>query len=107
MVDVTQAMESNYLTADVVKSAKNKKAVITSEGKYEDVTYDGVTNQRLTLTVDIERRGKIWRPNRDSVANLANKFGRDSKLWFQKIIEFSIVRIAGKDCIVAVPSTPN
>lgn len=101
MVDVTQAMESQYLTADAVKNAKdNAFGVITSEGKYEDTEY----GNKLTLSVELNKVPKIWRPNRDSVANLANKFGRDSKLWLGKKIVFQVHKIAGKDCVIALPA---
>jgi|TARA_Y100000296_G_scaffold86217_1_gene125137 hypothetical protein len=105
MVDVTQAMESTYLTADVVKTLKSKIGVITSEGEFEELTYDGITSTRLTLNVDVDGRRKIWRPNRDSVKNLSSMFGRESKLWFGKKIMLSIVSMKGKDCVIAVPET--
>ena len=104
MVDATQAMESSYMTAELVKQLKDKTAQIVSEGKYEETNYDGKKSQRLTLTINIDEREKIWRPNRDSVKNLAEAYGRDTKLWYQKVVLLSVISIMGKDSIIATPA---
>lgn len=103
MVDVTEAMESQYLTADLVKESESKTIVIIDGGKYEDVTYDGVTSKRLSINVELDMKAKIWRPNKDSVSNLAEAYGKDSDKWVGKQAKLSVVKIHGKNSINAVP----
>jgi len=107
MVDTTEAMESIYLTAETVKNSPTKRATIMNEGAYEDATFDGVTRQRLTIKIEIDGREKIYRPNKDSVANLANAYGKDSKDWEGKDILLQTIRIQGKDSVLATPTTPR
>lgn len=98
MVDTTEAMESKYLTAELVKNAESKVITFISDGKYEDTEW----GSRLTITVKIDGKEKIWRPNRDSVKNL-QQLGKDSTEWFGKKAKLQIVVIQGKDSIIAVP----
>ena len=99
MVDVTKAMESDFLTVETVKSLEKLQAVILSEGSYEKTDY----GEKLSLMVQIEKnREKIWRPNKSSVENLASSWGRDSKLWVGKTANLNIVKIQGKECILAI-----
>lgn len=103
MVDVTEAMESQYLTADLVKESPTKKIAFVEEGGYEEVTFNNETSSRLTLSVEIDGKRKLYRPNRDSVSNISASFGKDSKEWVGKAASLQIVRIQGKDSIIATP----
>ena len=104
MVDITEALESDYLTADLVNNLKERVGTIVSDGKYEDVEYNNIKSRRLTLQVDVNGRQKIWRPNRDSIKNLSGAFGRDTKLWMGKKIAFNVVSMMGKDSVIAIPA---
>lgn len=106
MVNVTEAMESEYLTADVVKNSLSKRITILDGGKYEEATFDGKTRERLTIRVGIDGKTKIWRPNRDSVKNLSSIYGKDSEDWKDKQALLQIMSIQGKDCIIATATTP-
>lgn len=97
MVDTTEAMESQYLTADIVKGSPTKKCVIVDGGSYEDTVFG---TKRLTLKVSIDGKQKIWRPNRDSVKNLRT-YGVDTTNWVGKTINLQIISIQGKDSIIA------
>jgi allophanate hydrolase subunit 1 len=102
MVDITDAMESKYLNADLVKASPTKTLKVMGEGNFEDVTYDNETTRRLTIPVHIDGKDKIWRPNRDSVSNL-QKWGKDSKQWVGKSASLQVAKFKGKDSIIAMP----
>lgn len=99
MVDTSEAMESKYLTADVVKNSLTKKCVVIDGGSYEDATFEGETSRRLTISVEIDGKKKQWRPNRDTVANL-QPYGRDSNQWVGKTVRLQTIRVQGKDSII-------
>ena len=101
MVDAQQAAESDYLNADIVRESKGKKAVIINAGSYEDVTFNNETKRRLTLDVMIDDKVKQWRPNRSSVANIINEFGKDTERWVDKVINLQVIKIQGKDSVLA------
>lgn len=98
MVDTTQAMESTYLTADLVDKSPTKKLVVINPGDYEDTMY----GKRLTLTVNIDGNEKKWRPNRESVENL-QPLGVDSLDWVGKVIYVIVEKRNNKDSIIARP----
>jgi len=92
-------MESPYLTTELVKESKSSKAVIMNEGSYEETDY----GTKLTLSVQIDAKSKIWRPNRDSVSNLSQAWGNESKEWIGKTADLKIMKVMGKDSIIASP----
>lgn len=97
MVDVTEAMESSYLTADLVDASPTKQIFVIDAGSYEETEY----GRRLSLKVEIDGKEKTWRPNRDSCANLAGAWGRDTKAWLGKPIDLSVIQVRGKASVVA------
>ncbi len=101
MVSTDEALESKYVTADLVKNSESKKLVTTDEGKYEDVTYNNETSTRLTIPVEVDGKAKIWRPNRDSVKNMSEAHGKDTKEWVGKPTSLRIMTIQGKDLVIA------
>lgn len=100
MVDSTEAMESQYLTADIVKESNTKKLLVVTEGNYEETDY----GNRLTMGVCIDGKNKTWRPNRDSVKNLSRAYGKDTKDWVDKAATLQVISIQGKDSIIATPT---
>ena len=102
MVDATEALESKYLTAEFVKKS-NKVLVVIGEGNYEEVTYENETTRRLTIPVEVDQKQKIWRPNRDSVSNLTMSYGKETKGWIGQKAKLQVMRIQGKDSIIAQP----
>lgn len=102
MVNTSEAMESKYLTADLVKASPTKKCVVVDGGSYEEVTYDGETQKRLTILVEIDGKKKLWRPNRDTVSNL-QVYGQDSDQWKGKAVKLHTMRVQGKDSIIGTP----
>jgi hypothetical protein len=103
MVDVTRAMESSYVTVDLVRESPTKKCVILTEGDYVDAEYQGKKYQKFEITVEIDGKTKSWSPNKDTVKNIFEEYGRNSKAWIGKIIKLSIGKIAGKDTVNGLP----
>ncbi len=103
MVSSKQAMESEYITADLVKESKTKVLVVLEGGEYQKVVFDGKESEKLTLPVEIDGARKTWRPNRDSVKNLNRGFGEPTEDWVGKPVSLDVVSIAGKDSVIATP----
>jgi hypothetical protein len=99
MVDATQAMEGKYVNADLVRNSVSKKCVFIDEGVYEDGDYGA----KLHLTVGIDGKQKTWAPNKDSVKNIAEEYGTNTKNWIGKVIKLSIGKINGKDTVNGMP----
>ena len=95
MVETKQFCESEFLSVDLVKSSNIKNCVIITEpvGKYS------VYGLRLTCVVEINKKQKIWKMNKNTVVNL-QVLGSDSKNWIGKIINLEIIKINGKDSII-------
>lgn len=102
MVSTDEALESKYLTAETVKASPTKKLVVIGQGGYENQNFDGEVSRRLTIPVQIDGKDKFWRPNRDSVTNCKTAWGRDTETWIGKVAKLQVIRIQGKDSIVAV-----
>ncbi len=98
MTDTKEALESQYVNAELISNSESKKLVVVDEGSYEETQF----GKRLTLNVDVDGKRKIWRPNKDSVANLNEGYGgTDTKTWVGKTVNLQIVRILGKDAVLA------
>ena len=102
-MDVTEAMESQYVTVELVKHSNSRVALITSEGEFEEAE----RGRRLTLTVDIDGKHKFWLPNPTSVKSLVELFGsKESLNWIGKKVLLDTLRISGKDSVI-VKVNPN
>lgn len=98
MVDTKQAMESEFVTVDLVKSSPTKKLVVVEPGSYEESEF----GTRLTVKVNIDGTLKRWRPNKESVENM-QVYGSDTTEWVQKIVNLKIEKRSGKECVIAMP----
>ena len=99
MVDATQAMESMYLNADFVKGSNTKIVAIINAGEYQESDY----GTKLTFDVEIDHKKKIWRPNKDTCCNIADKHGVDTTKWIGQPITLTVIKVMGKDSILGVP----
>ena len=102
MVGTDEALESRYLTAELVKNSPTKRLVVIAEGGYEEVTYDNETTRRLTLPVEIDGKEKLWRPNRDSISNMKEVFGADTRSWVRCTAKLQIIKMQGKESVIAI-----
>jgi hypothetical protein len=103
MVDVSKAMESSYITVDLVRESPTKKCIILNEGEYVEAEYQGKKYTKFEFDVEIDKKRKKWSPNKDTVKNISEEYGRDSSNWIGKIIKLSIGKIAGKDTVNGMP----
>lgn len=100
-MDATQYTEGDYISAELVKSSKSKKAVIVGDGTREQVTFQGKTSEKLSLPVEIDGKVKTYRPNKDSVKNIIGVLGPETKAWLGKTLTFVIISAMGKDSVIA------
>lgn len=103
MVDITKAMESSYITADLVRESPTKKCVIIDGGEYVEAEYNGKKYEKFQLVVEIDQKRKTWSPNKDSVRNIMEVFGRDSSAWVGKVIKLRVKKNLGKDVVEGMP----
>jgi len=87
MVDATQAAESSYINADLVKQSPTKIIIPIDAGKYEDGTY----GERLKIGVELDGKSKTYCPNKSSAENLIAAFGKDTKGWLGKKIKLLVI----------------
>ena len=98
-MDVTEFLESEYITADVVSNAKKKTAVILTAGTREETKF----GQRFTIAVVIDGKVKKYQPRKDSLQALNDAWGKISDTWVNSVIEFSVKTEDGKSFVVARP----
>lgn len=103
MVDVSDELESKYVSVQVIKQSKSKLGVILGSGEYQECEFDKVKMQRLTLPIELDKKQKIWRPNKDSLKNMAARYGNDTMHWLGKRILFQVVTVSGKELVIASP----
>lgn len=103
MVNTDKAVEGDFITADFVNNSPTKLCTPIDEGNYEDSDF----GDRLTITVEIDGKRKKYRPNKDTVTNLRNEYGKDSKEWIGKLIRLKTVRFKGKDIVHGEPAGPR
>lgn len=105
-MDVSEAMESDYINADFVRESPSKKCVILDEGKFSEGEWQGKKFTRFELTVEIDGKKKIWKPNKDTVKNIASVHGKDSKAWVGQVVILRILKTNGKDVVTGLPIQP-
>ena len=98
MVDTKQALESEFVTVELVRESATKKLVVYDPGSYENTDY----GDKLTLGVNIDGKKKKWRPNKDSITAL-QAYGADTVNWVGKLIALKIEKRNGKDCVIGYP----
>lgn len=99
MVETKTAMESQFVTADLIKESKTKRLVVIDPGNYEQTDF----GSKLSLKVRIDGKEKIWRPNKESVANLQS-LGADTEEWLGKPIQVKVEKRSGKEAVIAYPT---
>ena len=96
MVDTTKATEGKYVNADMIKNSPTKKGVIIDEGEF----VEGQFGEKFQLTIELDGKQKVWSPNKDSLLNIHDKMGKDSKFWVGTIIKFRTTIVKGKHIVI-------
>lgn len=103
MVDITESLTGKYLNAEAVMKSSSKKIVILTEGEYREETFDGKKHNLFYLKVSMDKKEYEYRPNRDSLVNLAALWGSQTSDWIGKVASVQRVTMNGKDTVLAVP----
>lgn len=102
MVDVSDMLESEYVTKEFIKNSVSKKAVMLSAGVLSDNDYG---KKQLTVLIEIDGRQKKYTPNRLSLRRMAEKWGNNSQAWIGKPFTLAVEQIDGREMITASPAT--
>jgi hypothetical protein len=100
-MDTTEFSEGQFVTPELVTKSPTKICVIKSEATPEKTDY----GYQLVAVVDIDFKTKKWRINKDSVKNLQQNIGYDSKSWIAKKVRLNVITVSGKDRIIGMPIT--
>lgn len=84
-MDVTDLVQSQYLTVQEVNNSPTKIVTILNEGIKEDVVDSkGQKYQSVKILVELDKVKKDWRPNKFALKKLAERFGNNTSLWVGK-----------------------
>lgn len=99
-MDMTKYAESEYLTAEKINKSLTKIGVVIADA----TEIDGKFGKKSEFLIEIDEVRKKWNPNKTSVQNLIEGYGKDSKSWLGKEVIFSVVKTEqGKDTIIGKP----
>jgi hypothetical protein len=107
MVDVSKAMESDFVNVDLIRDSPTKTAVFIDEGSYEPMEYQGKKYEKFNIKIEIDGKMKIYSPNKDSVSNISKVYGLNSKLWIGQAIFLRVLKLNGKDVVIGMPLQPQ
>ena len=100
MVEIDELIGSEYINVDVVKNAKDKRIVIVDEGEIGETKWG---NTKLKLTVQMDTQTKSWMLNQETLKNLREQYGNDTKHWVGKMVMLSTAEKNGKRYVVGFP----
>jgi hypothetical protein len=100
MVEINDLIGSNYVNVDGVKNAKDRRIVIISEGEIVDTKWG---NTKLQLEIQMDTETKTWMLNQETLRNLREQWGSDSKNWVGKMVMLSTTEKNGKRYVVGFP----
>lgn len=101
-MDVSELVQSKWLTAQNVKESPSKTVVIIGQGLQEEVTNNkGEKYKALILPVQIDGLSKEWRVNRSSLKKLISLFGVRTESWVgQKVVLTTMLMQGGKEGVI-------
>ena len=97
-MDITELLGSN-VTLEVVRSSGSKRLVVLSAGALKD--FDG--KKKLSMLVEMDGRQLSWIPNKISLKNLSDKYGKDTAAWLGKSVALEQGIINGKEAVIGKP----
>jgi len=100
MVDISEAMEGEFVGVDMVKASLSKKMIVLDPGSYEEADYGKEKVRRLTIGVNLDGKLKRYRPNKESLDNL-KQLGKDTISWVGKVIEAKVEKRSGREAVIA------
>lgn len=103
MVDIKQALESDFITVEDIKLSPSKIIVIIGEGDYKQVSFNGEKSKRLVIPVSLDQKQKYWRPNRASLKATAAELGDNTKAWIGHKLTAQIIFFRGREGVLFSP----
>ena len=100
MVEINNLIGNQYISVDAVKNAKDKRIVIVNEGEIVDTKWG---NTKLQLEVQMDTETKTWMLNQETLRNLREQFGNDTKEWIGRQVMLSTAEKNGKRYVVGFP----
>lgn len=107
MVDISDAISNDFVTVDLIKTSKIKTIIPVAEGNYEMVEYNQEKKRKLRIPVQHSGINKTWQPNTDSLRNIGNAYGYDTKKWIGRKIMLNISIMRGREILIASPMYDN
>ena len=103
-MDVSDLVQSKWLTAQDVKESSTKTVVIIGVGnKQEETSTKGEKYTALVLPVQLDAKTKDWRVNRASLKKLIQMLGVETSGWVGKpVVLTTILMQGGKEGIIPV-----
>ena len=103
-MDVSELVQSKWLTAQDVKDSQSKTVVIIGAGiQKEEQTKTGEKYFALTLPVQLDAKTKEWKVNRISLKKLVEKMGKETSSWVgQRVVLTTMLMQGGREGIVPV-----
>jgi hypothetical protein len=103
-MDVTELVQSKWLTSQDVKESVTKTAVVIGVGvRQKAVNSKSEEYETLILPVQLDGRIKDWRLNKASLRKLVAKFGVKTEAWVGQPITLTVIPIqGGKEGVVPV-----
>lgn len=101
-MDVTELVQSKWLTAQNVIDSPTKTVVILSQGTQEEViSTKGEKYKALVVQVQLDGLMKDWRLNRASLKKLVEKLGSKTEVWVgQRVVLKTMLMQGGKEGVV-------
>lgn len=106
-MEIGNLIDGKWITVDLVKKSDKKVAVVITEGVMKPVEFDGKKSERLAIIVELNGNQLEWQPNKDSLMNMANAYGRETRLWVGKRVIFNTTVMNGRELVIGQPLLPH
>lgn len=101
-MDATEFIGNN-LTLDTVRNSPSKKFVVLSAGAAK-IMQDN--KRKLAILIEIDGRNLEWIPNKTSIQNVMEKYGKETQEWVGKVFKVKAGVVNGKDAVIVTPDNP-
>ena len=99
-MDTTKYAEGQFINPELVKASPTKKIYVSGDAKEEENKFG---NLSLVLPVELDGKAKTWTLRMDHVKALQEAYGKDSRQWVGQTIGLSVVKVNGKEQLIAIP----
>lgn len=100
-MNISEALEGDYINVKMVQESPSKKCVIIGAGKMDENEF----GKKLAVPVEIDGKTKTWRMNKMTLQNMSI-LGMDTIKWLGVSVGLVILNVKGKDCVIGQPVTP-